>query len=89
MRQIATEQADLGDASIAHDLDVTALYVRHASDGYELYGRYSNNQLVRMLKAVGFDVGFCRGEGQYLYDGKGTRYLDLLSGFGVFARTEA
>ncbi len=38
-----------------------------------------------MLKAVGFDVGFCRGEGQSLYDSKGTRYLDFLSGFGVFA----
>ena len=28
---------------------------------------------------------FCRGSGQYLYDREGTRYLDLLSGFGVFA----
>jgi hypothetical protein len=46
MRQIATERADLGDASIARDLAITALYAQHASDGYELYGRYSNNQLV-------------------------------------------
>ncbi len=69
----------------ARDLDVPALYMQHAHDGYDLYARYSNEQLVRMLRTVGFDAGFCRGEGQYLYDAKGTRYLDLLSGFGVFA----
>ena len=28
---------------------------------------------------------FARDAGQYLYDRKGDRYLDLLSGFGVFA----
>ena len=28
---------------------------------------------------------FARDSGQYLYDRKGDRYLDLLSGFGVFA----
>jgi ornithine--oxo-acid transaminase len=80
-----TERACLGDPSMARGLDITALYAQHDSDGYELYARHSNHQLVWMLKAVGFDVGFCRGEGQYLYDSKGTRYLDLLSGFGVFA----
>ena len=30
-------------------------------------------------------VGFQRGQGQYLFDREGARYLDLLSGFGVFA----
>ena len=62
-------------------VDIAALYSQHQGDGYELYARHSNNQ----LEAVDFDVGFCRGKGQYLYDGNGTRYLDLLSGFGVFA----
>jgi ornithine--oxo-acid transaminase len=64
---------------------MTALFACHDSDCYELYSRHSNEQLVRMLKIVGYDVGFCRGEGSYLYDRNGTRYLDLLSGFGVFA----
>ncbi|HYA04327.1 MAG TPA: aminotransferase class III-fold pyridoxal phosphate-dependent enzyme [Xanthobacteraceae bacterium] len=62
-----------------------ALYARHATDCYDLYGRHSNEQMVRMLRTVGLDVDFCRGEGQYLYDRSGTRYLDLLAGFGVFA----
>jgi ornithine--oxo-acid transaminase len=41
--------------------------------------------MVRVLRTIGYDVGFCRGSGQYLYDREGTKYLDLLSGFGVFA----
>ncbi len=41
--------------------------------------------MVRVLKTIGYDVGFRKGSGQYLYDRNGDRYLDLLSGFGVFA----
>jgi ornithine--oxo-acid transaminase len=44
-----------------------------------------NEQLVRVLKTIGYDVGFQRGQGPYLFDRDGDRYLDLLSGFGVFA----
>ena len=40
---------------------------------------------VRVLKTIGYDVGFVRGAGQYLWDRNGDRYLDLLSGWGVFA----
>jgi hypothetical protein len=50
-----------------------------------MHSRHLNEQMVRVLKAIGYDIGFCRGEGQYLYDRDGARYLDLLSGFGVFA----
>jgi ornithine--oxo-acid transaminase len=90
MQQIVNPPIDVtslptGTAGNAQSLDMTALFARHGSDCYELYGRHGNEQLVRMLKTIGFDVGFCRGEGQYLFDRNGTRYLDLLSGFGVFA----
>jgi ornithine--oxo-acid transaminase len=44
-----------------------------------------NVQLVRVLKTIGFDRQYVRAEGQYLFDDRGDRYLDLLSGFGVFA----
>ncbi len=40
---------------------------------------------VRVLKTIGYDVGFTRGVGPYLLDREGDRYLDLLSGWGVFA----
>src|SRR5206468_12937683 len=38
-----------------------------------------------MLHAIGFDNVFERAEGAYYWDGDGNRYLDFLSGFGVFA----
>ena len=50
-----------------------------------MHTRHLNEQLVRVLKTIGYDVGFQRGTGQYLFDREGARYLDLLSGFGVFA----
>jgi hopanoid-associated sugar epimerase len=44
-----------------------------------------NRQLARTLRTLGFDRNYVRGEGCYLYDDAGTRYLDFLSGFGVYA----
>jgi acetylornithine/succinyldiaminopimelate/putrescine aminotransferase len=38
-----------------------------------------------MLHAIGFDKVFTRAEGAYYWDGDDNRYLDFLSGFGVFA----
>ncbi len=52
---------------------------------YDLHRRLLNPQLPRMLHAIGFDRFYERGEGAYLYDAQGRDYLDMLSGFGVFA----
>lgn len=61
------------------------LFGRRERHRNALHRRHLNEQMVRVLKAIGYDVGFCRGKGQYLYDREGNCYLDLLSGFGVFA----
>jgi len=61
------------------------LFAQRERDRYALHSRHLNEQMVRVLKAIGYDVGFVRGKGQYLYDREGSRYLDLLSGYGVFA----
>jgi len=66
-------------------LDIAALFSAHESERFSLHSRHLNEQMVRVLKTIGYDVGFCKGRGQYLYDRAGERYLDLLSGFGVFA----
>jgi ornithine--oxo-acid transaminase len=50
----------------------------------ELYARTINPQFVRLLRTIGFDRRWARGEGAYLYDADGTRYLDLLGGFGMY-----
>ena len=65
--------------------NVASLFAQRERDRYTMHACCLDEQMVRMLKAIGYDVGFCRGKGQYLYDRAGTRYLDLLSGFGVFA----
>ncbi len=67
------------------NLDLSAMFTAREAERSDLHGRYLNEQLVRVLKTIGYDVGFVEGRGQYLFDRKGARYLDLLSGFGVFA----
>jgi ornithine--oxo-acid transaminase len=61
------------------------MFVDRQSQRSSMHARHLNEQLVRVLKTIGYDVGFQKGQGQYLFDRDGARYLDLLSGFGVFA----
>ncbi|RYX97880.1 MAG: aminobacteriohopanetriol synthase HpnQ [Bradyrhizobiaceae bacterium] len=67
------------------NLDVSEMFVEREGQRSAMHTRHLNEQLVRVLKTIGYDVGFQRGAGQYLFDRDGARYLDLLSGFGVFA----
>ncbi len=46
---------------------------------------YLNPQLGRIVRTLGFDRTWVRGEGLDLIDDTGARYLDLLCGYGVFA----
>ncbi len=64
--------------------DIAGLFAEREGERNALHTRYLNDHMVRMLRTIGYDVGFCRGEGAYLYDRDGVRFLDLLSGFGVF-----
>ena len=66
-------------------LDIAKMLADRQGEKYALNERFLNAQLVRVLKTLGYDVNFSRGEGPYLYDPAERRYLDLLSGFGVFA----
>jgi ornithine--oxo-acid transaminase len=65
--------------------DMAALFAEREASRYAMHSRHLNEQMVRVLRTLGYDVRFRRGAGQYLFDAKGERYLDLLSGFGVFA----
>jgi ornithine--oxo-acid transaminase len=50
-----------------------------------LNNRYLNLQLGRALRMIGFDREWVGGEGAYLIDSEGRRYLDFVGGSGVFA----
>src|SRR3954452_14945652 len=65
--------------------DMSQLFADRQAQRSALHTRHLNEQFVRVLKTIGYDVGFQKGQGQYLYDRAGDKYLDLLSGFGVFA----
>src|ERR1700741_1590447 len=67
------------------NFDVSEMFAARESQRSSMHTRYLNEQFVRVLKTIGYDVGFQKGQGQYLYDRAGDKYLDLLSGFGVFA----
>jgi ornithine--oxo-acid transaminase len=63
---------------------IRELLEARTGEEYDLYARTINPQFMRVLKTIGFDRVWARAEGQYLYDRDGTRYLDLLGGFGMF-----
>src|ERR1041384_4608099 len=66
-------------------LDIVALLKKHAGRNYELHADHINPANVRTLKTIGFDRCYIHAEGPYLWDIAGTKYLDLLSGYGVFS----
>jgi len=66
-------------------LDIVALLKKNAGRNYELHADHINPANVRTLKTIGFDRCYVKAEGPYLWDITGTKYLDLLSGYGVFS----
>jgi ornithine--oxo-acid transaminase len=65
--------------------DLAAMLADHRGESFGLHKEFLNPQLAKILEILGFDRTYVRGEGSYLIDDKGDRYLDFLSGFGVFA----
>jgi acetylornithine/succinyldiaminopimelate/putrescine aminotransferase len=64
--------------------DLTSVLRERAGQGPALWGRYLNPQTAKVLHSIGFDRRWERAGGCYLYDDTGAKYLDYLSGFGVF-----
>ncbi len=90
--EIAVQKLAVAEKSMAEDgpqekpsqFDLSGLVAARESERYDLFTTHLNEMMVRVLQTIGFDVGFRSGQGQYLFDRKGDRYLDLLSGWGVF-----
>lgn len=65
--------------------DLRQVLEERQGENFRLHQTYMNPQMPRVLKTIGFDRFYSRGEGCYLYDRAGERYLDFLAGFGVYA----
>ena len=65
--------------------NLSEILAERDGENFQLQSKYMNPQLAKVVKTLGFDRFYVRGEGCYLYDDEGAKYLDLLSGFGVFA----
>src|SRR5258706_15962609 len=65
--------------------DVAAWLAEHEGRGFDPHSKHINPVFVKMLRTIGFDKGYIRGEGCHLWDSEGNKYLDLLTGWGVFA----
>ena len=66
------------------DFSLEALLDSRRGEDLDLWARTINPQFVRVLRTIGFDRTWTHAEGAYLYDTDGTRFLDLLGGFGMY-----
>jgi ornithine--oxo-acid transaminase len=64
---------------------ILELLEERAGQNFSRHEQFLNTQMVRVLRTIGFDRRYVRASGPYLYDDRGDQYLDLLSGYGVFA----
>jgi len=64
---------------------IAELFSQNFDKKFDLHEQHLNNQMVRVLRTIGYDKNYKKAMGQYLYDEENLEYLDLLSGFGVFA----
>jgi len=65
--------------------EIAELVSLRAGEAMALNQRHLNPKLGRVVRTLGFDREWVEGRGPYLIDRHGEQYLDLLSGYGVFA----
>ena len=71
------------DPSFPVEFDLRRLLDEHCPDSHRLFAEHVNPRFAQVLRTIGFDRFFVRAEGQYLWDERGERYLDMLGGYAV------
>ena len=67
-------------------LDIAELFAEREGERYAMHSRYLNEQMVRVLKTIGYDIGFCqRHAGNIFTTARGADISICSSGWGVFA----
>ncbi|TMB98316.1 MAG: aspartate aminotransferase family protein [Chloroflexi bacterium] len=59
----------------------------YAEPAEKVYGRYAshvNHRFAKVVRLIGFNKVFTGGQGAWIWDQAGNRYLDFLSGYSVF-----
>ncbi len=74
----------MNDPNRPMPIDLKALLDAHMPEAPALYGKHVNPRFARAMGLIGFDRPFVRGRGPWLWDAAGNKYLDMLSGYGVF-----
>ncbi|HEX4467105.1 MAG TPA: aspartate aminotransferase family protein [Solirubrobacteraceae bacterium] len=64
---------------------VSSIIASRTGEEMALNDRHLNPQMSRILRTLGFDKVWTGGDGAFLIDDTGERYLDLFGGYGVFA----
>lgn len=64
--------------------DLESLIRGRERDNLRLHDEHINPQFAKVLRTIGFDRSYVRGQGAYLYDTEDRRVVDFLSGYGVF-----
>jgi ornithine--oxo-acid transaminase len=59
-------------------LNIESLLSEAQGQNYELHNEHINPAFTKVLRTIGFDRNYVRAEGQYLWDDKGNKYLDML-----------
>jgi ornithine--oxo-acid transaminase len=72
------------ESVVMGDFSLEPLLESRRGEDLDLWARTINPQFVRVLRTIGFDRTWARAAGAYLYDTDGTRFLDLLGGFGMY-----
>jgi len=65
-------------------LNIESLLSEAQGQNYDLHNEHVNPAFTKALRTIGFDQNYIRAEGQYLWDDRDNKYLDMLAGYGVF-----
>ena len=66
------------------DQSIPGIFEDNRQRAHDLYREHVSPMWAKMLRTIGFDRRWVRGEGPYLWDAEGRKYLDFMSGWGVF-----
>ncbi len=63
--------------------DIVGTFRKRLGENYALYEKHINPAWAKVTQLIGYDNVYAKAEGCYLWDDKGKRYLDCVSGFCV------